>query len=60
MGITEAAQDEGKLRKTAGQGAEDFMAKWIALMKDWISEAICKTRNASKRFKHPPGKGDKV
>ena len=27
---TTAAQDEGEWRRTAGQGAEHFMAKWIA------------------------------
>ena len=27
---TTAAQDEGEWRKTAEQGAEHFMAKWIA------------------------------
>ena len=27
---TTAAQDEGKWRRTAEQGAEHFMAKWIA------------------------------
>ena len=30
---TTAAQDEGKLRRTAEQGAEHFMAKWIAAEK---------------------------
>ena len=27
---TTAAQDEGEWRRTVGQGAERFMAKWIA------------------------------
>ena len=27
---TTAAQDEGEWRRTAGKGAEHFMAKWIA------------------------------
>ena len=31
---TTAAQDEGEWRKTAEQGAERFMAKWIAADKD--------------------------
>ena len=30
---TTAAQDEGEWRKTAEQGAERFMAKWIAAEK---------------------------
>ena len=30
---TTAAQDEGEWRRTAEQGAEDFMAKWIAAEK---------------------------
>ena len=30
---TTAAQDEGKWRRTAEQGAEHFMAKWIAAEK---------------------------
>ena len=30
---TTAAQDEGECRKTAEQGAERFMAKWIAAEK---------------------------
>ena len=30
---TTAAQDEGERRRTAGQGAERFMAKWIAAEK---------------------------
>ena len=30
---TTAAQDEGKWRRTAEQGAEHFMAKWIAAKK---------------------------
>ena len=30
---TTAAQDEGEWRKTAKQGAEHFMAKWIAAEK---------------------------
>ena len=31
---TTAAQDEGEWRRTAEQGAEHFMAKWIAAEKD--------------------------
>ena len=31
---TTAAQDEGKWRKTAEQGAEHFMAKWIVAEKN--------------------------
>ena len=30
---TSAAQDEGEWRKTAEQGAEHFMAKWIVAVK---------------------------
>ena len=30
---TTAAQDEGEWRETVGQGAEHFMAKWIAAEK---------------------------
>ena len=30
---TTAAQDKGKWRRTAGQGVERFMAKWIATEK---------------------------
>ena len=30
---TTAAQDEGEWRRTAEQGAEDFMAKWIVAEK---------------------------
>ena len=30
---TTAAQDEGEWRRTAGQGAEHFMAKWIVAEK---------------------------
>ena len=30
---TTAAQDEGEMSRTAGQGAEHFMAKWIAAEK---------------------------
>ena len=30
---TTAAQDEGELRRTAEQGAEQFMAKWIVAEK---------------------------
>ena len=37
---TTAAQDEGKWRRTAGKGAERFMAKWIA------------TQKASARLRH--------
>ena len=32
-GDTYAAQDEGEWRRTAEQGAEHFMAKWIAAEK---------------------------
>ena len=35
QGMTEAAQNERKLRKTAGQGAGCFMVKWIA--SKWIA-----------------------
>ena len=31
--LTTAAQDEGEWRRTAEQGAEHFMAKWIAAEK---------------------------
>ena len=37
-----AAQDEGKWRRTAEQGAEGFMAKWIAAEKarDGLRHAV--------------------
>ena len=39
---TTAAQDEGEWRKTAAQGAECFMAKWIAAKeaKDGLRHAV--------------------
>ena len=33
---TTAAQDEGERRRTVEQGAERFMAKWIAVEKDRV------------------------
>ena len=36
---TTAAQDEGEWHKTAEQGAESFIAKWIAAEKeDWTAD----------------------
>ena len=48
---TTAAQDEGGWRRTAEQGAEHFMAKWIA-----AEEAICWTTTCS-RMPERDGKG---
>ena len=43
---TTAAQDEGKWRKTAEQGAERFMAKWIAAKKARTKERIAQSKRA--------------
>ena len=37
---TTAAQDEGEWRRTAEQGAEHFMAKWIAAAKARLDNAM--------------------
>ena len=36
-----AAQDEGEWRRTAEQGAERFMAKWIAMKKVKAGQLAC-------------------
>ena len=52
---TTAAQDEGKWRRTAEQGAEHFMAKWIAAEEARAETTACS--RISERDGKDQGKG---